>query len=542
MTRYRITWLAAAAAIALLWQADAYFQIKRNLTLFSEVYQEISARYVDEVDAGAVLRTGIESMLTLLDPYTVLYDEGDDAVMDMLVSGSYTGVGIEVGARGDQLVIIAPIEGYSAHEKGVRAGDVIVSIDEVAVDGYSVEDLHSLLKGEVGTTVRMTLRRQGIYEPMTVELTRARVEVPNVAHAGWLDAQDGLAYVALSSFGMGAADEIRAELLRMQETAPIRGLVLDLRNNPGGLLDEAVKLVDLFVPAGELVVRTAGRAVETRDEYKTREDALYGGPLVVLQNNGSASSSEIVSGALQDLDRAAVLGGRSFGKGLVQVVRPLSYNVALKLTVSRYYTPSGRSIQALQYQHDGTDATVIPESLRTAFQTRNGRTVKDGLGIEPDIAVEESDPNRLDLQLRQGGQYFRFSNEFRARNDTYDAAALPDDVYRQFRSWLATDGFDYETRTMAQFKDLMAMVPEADRQADPEAWTRLDARLRELRDREFQRFEADVRLQLHDELLSRYMGAKALVERRLQADPAVMEARRLLSDPGRYRSLLAVDP
>lgn len=542
MSSYRITWLAAAAALLLIWQTDAYFQIKRNLTLFSEVYQEISARYVDEVDAGTILRTGIESMLTLLDPYTVLYDEGDDAVMDMLVSGSYTGVGIEVGARGDQLVIIAPIEGYSAHEKGVRAGDVIVSIDGIPVDGYSVEDLHSLLKGEVGSTVSMSFRRQGFDDLISVELTRARVEVPNVAHAAWLDEGAGLAYVALSSFGMGATDEIRAELVRLQETAPIRGLVLDLRNNPGGLLDEAVKLVDLFVPAGELVVRTAGRSVETREEYKTREAAFHTGPLVILQNKGSASSSEIVSGAIQDLDRGVVMGTRSFGKGLVQVVRPLSYNVALKLTVSRYYTPSGRSIQALQYRHDGTDATVVPESLRTAFPTRNGRTVKDGMGIEPDVDIAEPDPSRLDMQLRQGGHYFRFANDFRARNDRYEAASLPDEVYASFLDWLAQDGFAYQTRAMAQYADLMAMVPEADRQADPDSWSRLDARLRDLRDREFRQFAPEVRNQLHDELLSRYLGSKALMERRLRADDAVTEARHVLADPTRYRTLLAVKP
>jgi len=542
MTRYHITWVAGLAVVAWLWQTDAYFQIKRNLTLFSEVYQEVSARYVDEVDAGSLLRTGIDAMLTLLDPYTVLYDEGDDAVLDMLVSGSYTGVGIEVGARGQQLVIIAPIDGYSAHEKGVRAGDVIVAIDGVSVDGYSIEDLHSLLKGEVGTTVRMTLRRHGLEEPMSVELTRSRVEVPNVAHATWMDEELGLAYVAVSSFGAGAAGEVRAELIRLQRSTPIRGLILDLRNNPGGLLDEAVKLVDLFVPAGELVVRTNGRAAETRDDYRTREPSVYSGALAVLQNSGSASSSEIVSGAIQDLDRGVVVGGRSFGKGLVQVVRPLSYNVALKLTVSRYYTPSGRSIQALQYRHDGTDATVLPDSMRTTFRTRNGRTVKDGMGIEPDLMVDEPESNRLDMQLRQGGQYFRFANEFRSKHDRYASDALPEGVYLDFMAWLRQDGFAYQTRSMVLLAELKAQVPLTDRSTDPESWTRIDRHLRELGDREFDQSAPVVRMQLHDELLTRYESSKATTDRRLRADATVREAGRLLTDSTRYRAQLASRP
>jgi carboxyl-terminal processing protease len=542
MTRYHITWVAGLSVVLLLWQADAYFQIKRNLTLFSEVYQEVSARYVDEVDAGTLLRTGIDAMLTLLDPYTVMYDEEDDAVLDMLVSGSYTGVGIEVGARGQQLVIIAPIEGYSAHEKGVRAGDVIVAIDGVSVDGYSIEDLHSLLKGEVGSTVRMTLRRHGLEEPMSLDLTRSRVEVPNVSHATWMDEELGLAYVALSSFGAGAAEEVRAELSRLQQSKPIRGLILDLRNNPGGLLDEAVKLLDLFLPPGELVVRTDGRSAETRDDYQTREPAIYSGALAVLQNRGSASSSEIVSGAVQDLDRGIVVGGRSFGKGLVQVVRPLSYNVALKLTVSRYFTPSGRSIQSLQYRHDGTVATILPDSLRTAFQTRNGRVVKDGMGIEPDQEVEEPESDRLDVQLRQGGQYFRFANEFRSNHDRYGATALPDSVYRDFIAWLRQDGFEYQTRSMVQYADLKAQVPAEDRSVDLDSWTRLDAHLRDLRDREFDRSAALVRRHLHDELLTRYESSKATNDRRLRSDAAVLEAGRILTDIPRYRAELAFRP
>lgn len=542
MSRYRTLFLAVGLAGVLLWQADGYFQIKKNFTLFSEVYGEVSRRYVDDVEAGAMLRNGINAMLELLDPYTVLMDEGNDAVMDMMLRGTYTGVGIEVGARGSDLVIIAPVEGYSAFEKGIRAGDVILAVDGISVSGFSVEDLYNLLKGEVGTPVRLTIRRSGIDEALDFDLVRARVSVKNVAYSGWLDRQKGTAYVSLSMFGFNAADEIRQALADLKSERSIESLVLDLRNNPGGLLDEAVKLVDLFVKPGELVVRTHGRASETREEYKTRQPVFFDGPIVVLQNEGSASASEIVAGALQDLDRAAVIGERSFGKGLVQIVRPLSYNTALKITVSRYYTPSGRSIQALQYLHDGAEARTLPDSLRNTFTTRNGRIVKDGLGIEPDVAINGAPNERLDILLRQGGHYFRFANEYRARNATYSHSVLPDAVHAEFRQWLAAAGFTYQSRQMAAFEDLRAGVAESDRMRYADVWKRMEDELARLRDEEMDRMTPVVKASLHQELLSRYLGSKALTEQRLIADPVVRASVDLLHNRSRLDALLAGRP
>lgn len=542
MARYRTLFLALGLVGVVLWQTDSYFQIKKNFTLFSEVYGEISRRYVDDVEAGSMLRNGINAMLELLDPYTVLMDDGDDAVMDMMLKGTYTGVGIEVGARGDDLVIIAPVEGYSAFEKGVRAGDVIMAIDGVSVEGYSVEDLYSLLKGEVGTSVTLTLRRTGIDEPLDFVLTRAKVNVTNVSYAGWLDKENGVAYVSLTWFGYNAAAEIRESIAKLQEERAVTALILDLRNNPGGLLDEAVKLVDLFVKSGELVVKTYGRAVETREEYLTKEPVFFDGPVAVLQNEGSASASEIVAGALQDLDRAVIVGGRSFGKGLVQIVRPLSYNTALKLTVSRYYTPSGRSIQALQYLHDGEEARTLPDSLRNSFTTRNGRTVKDGMGIEPDLPIDAVSSERLDVLLRQGGYYFRFANEYRARQASYAATALPDQVFAEFEEWLASAGFQYQTRPLAMLEELRGNVPESERIRNADVWKRMEDQLLRLRDEDVSRLAPVVKASLHEELLSRYVGSKALAEYRLATDPVILSARSLLNDPARMSSILSGRP
>ncbi len=542
MSRYRTLFLALGLAGVVMWQADGYFQIKRNFTLFSEVYGEISRRYVDDVEAGSMLRNGINAMLELLDPYTVLMDDGDDMVMDMMLRGTYTGVGIEVGARGTDLVIIAPVEGYSAYEKGIRAGDVIQAVDGIQVQGFSVEDLYNVLKGEVGTNVTITIRRSGFDDPLDFLLTRAKVTVTNVSHSGWIDKDRGVAYVSLAMFGMNSAAEIRQAMTELQTERPIQSLVLDLRNNPGGLLDEAVKLVDLFVKPGELVVKTYGRAVETREEYLTKEAVFFEGPVVVLQNEGSASASEIVSGALQDLDRAVIVGERSFGKGLVQIVRPLSYNTALKLTVSRYYTPSGRSIQALQYLHDGEEARTLPDSLRNSFKTRNGRTVKDGLGIEPDLPTASSSSERLDVLLRQGGYYFRFANAYRAKHDSYPMSALPDAAYAEFEEWLASDGFQFETRSMAMLNELRGSVPEAERIRNADTWKRMEDQLLRLRDADVDRLAPVVKASLHEELLSRYVGSKALVDYRLSVDPSIRAARDLFNDPARYASILTGRP
>lgn len=542
MTRYRTLFLALGLAGVVLWQADGYFQIKRNFTLFSEVYGEISRRYVDDVEAGSMLRNGINAMLELLDPYTVLMDDGDDMVMDMMLRGTYTGVGIEVGARGNDLVIIAPVEGYSAFEKGIRAGDVIQAVDGIQVQGFSVEDLYNVLKGEANTTVTLTIRRAGFDDALDFLLTRTKVTVTNVSHSGWLDKDTGVAYVSLAMFGMDSAAEIRQAMVDLQAQRPIESFVLDLRNNPGGLLDEAVKLVDLFVKPGELVVKTYGRAVETREEYLTREPVFFEGPVVVLQNEGSASASEIVAGALQDLDRAVIVGERSFGKGLVQIVRPLSYNTALKLTVSRYYTPSGRSIQALQYLHDGEEARILPDSLRNSFKTRNGRTMKDGLGIEPDLPIEGQSSERLDVLLRQGGQYFRFANEYRSKNETYPTAALPDEAFAEFETWLATDGFQFETRQLALLAELRGSVPESERIRYADVWKRMEDQLLRLRDDSVDRLAPVVKESLHGELLSRYVGSKALTEFRLSTDPTVRAARSLMGDPARYTSILSGRP
>ncbi|MFW6347330.1 MAG: S41 family peptidase, partial [Cyclonatronaceae bacterium] len=354
--RSRLLLLFAAAVVlftGFISESDPLFQIRKHFSIFSDVIAEVNELYVVEISPEKVIRSGIDAMLETLDPYTVLIDESESQDIDLMTTGSYAGVGIEVGARGDELVVITPIEGYAAARQGIRAGDVIVRVNGISAEGLSPEDLNAELRGQVDSTVELTIRRFGMDELMEFSLKRERIEIKNVEWAGFADEQQQIAYVLLSRFGQNAGREIREALQELEEEAdaPLSGVVLDLRNNPGGLLIEAVRTAEIFLPGGLEIVSTRGRAEQTTQTYGTEQAALLPDvPLVVLQNAGSASSSEIVTGAIQDYDRGVIMGQQSFGKGLVQIIRPVSYGMALKITTSKYFTPSGRYIQSVDYQ------------------------------------------------------------------------------------------------------------------------------------------------------------------------------------------------
>ncbi|MDI6402770.1 S41 family peptidase, partial [Balneolaceae bacterium ANBcel3] len=431
--------LTAATASATAKETDTYFQLKKNFTIFSEVFEQLSNAYIDDVDPDILIRRGIEAMLDELDPYTVLIDEAESRRMDIVTTGQYAGVGLEVGARGGQLVVIAPVEGYSAERRGVKAGDVIKKVDDVDVSRLTADDLQSLLRGDPGSAVVLTIERYGIDEPLIFELERETIEVKNVTFFGVLESDSRIGYILLRRFAQNAAEEVREAILELEKEAPLDGLILDMRNNPGGLLEEAVKIIDKFVPPGERIVWTEGRYSRANQRYTTSETPVYEDrPLIVLQNHGSASASEIVSGALQDLDRAVIVGQRSFGKGLVQVVRELSYNTALKITTSKYFIPSGRSIQSTPFVsgEDISGTGDVPDSLRSRFSTKSGRTVYEGIGIEPDVYVEKRQQSLLEIALLQNSHYFFFVNEFISGMEVSPADIGQAELLQEFYSYL----------------------------------------------------------------------------------------------------------
>jgi carboxyl-terminal processing protease len=534
-----ILMISSMGIMGAAYQSDTFFLIKKNFALFSEVVQEVNSRYVDETDPEKLIRHGITSMLELLDPYTVLIDEADNQTMEILTTGRYAGVGIEVGSRGGRLVIIAPIEGYSAYQKGVRAGDTILSVDGISVVGMTMEDLDSLIRGEPGTLLILMVERAGFDQPIEFELIRENVEVKNIAYSGYVDADSTIGIVTLSRFGQGAASEVREALVNLQKNRPLEGFILDLRNNPGGLMDEAVDIVDKFVGPGIQVVKTQGRSFDASFTSSTDEPVIFDGPVAILQNNGSASASEIVAGALQDLDRAVIVGTRSFGKGLVQIVRPLSYNNSLKITVSRYYIPSGRSIQSAIYSHLEAGHTLqVPDSLRKEFKTVNGRSVYDGIGIDPDVIVEESSQKLAEIALLQNSAYFFYANEYQSKNHTFDSDSIDQTVLDDFYAYLERTGFDFTTRSERYLASLETQLVEDGLPNAVSNLNELKVVVREQKIRELKSIESIIKSELFQELMSRYKGESGRFEASMRYDPVVNKAVELLRNEPTLNQIL----
>jgi len=525
---------------------DIYFQIKKNFTIFSEVYREVSLNYVDEVNPENLMRKGINSMLETLDPYTVFIDEAQNQEIDIITRGNYGGVGLEVGFKSDKVVVIAPMEGYSAHRKGIRAGDVILAVDGVSVEGLSSEEVQNMTLGEPGTTVTMTIERYGVDQQLTFELKRERIDVKNVAFQGLVGEGEDIGYILLSRFSQNTGEEIRNAITSLQQQKKLSGIILDLRNNPGGLLNEAVSTVDKFVEPGLKVVETRGRLNEHNSSYRTDEPAMAGNlPLVVLQNGGSASASEIVAGALQDLDRAVIVGEQSFGKGLVQVVRPLSYNTALKITTARYYIPSGRSIQSVTYTHDDRNTQIDkPDSLRKAFKTRNGRTVYDGEGIAPDIEVLQPKPTLLETALYQNSHFFFFANQYVAANNTFatDTGEIPDELYDQFRDYLDNKNFTYETRSEQYLDKIEEQLADlGDNDAYSRSLANLEEAIRAEKEEDFRIQKEELKRILYLELVSRYRGQSGQYKASVRFDPMVKKAADVIYNARKYHEILAIN-
>ena len=509
---------------------DRGFEIAKNLEIFSSVYKQLNASYVDDVDPGKTIKVAIDAMLASMDPYTNYFPESDMEDVKLQLMGEYGGVGAIIIQRGDSVYISEPYKGLPADEAGIKAGDRIVAVNGESTRGKKTPDVSGAMRGQAGTPVTLLLERDGKEFERT--LTRRAIKLPNVPYSGFVGEKEDVGYIKLDEFTADAAKNVREAFVRLKKENPsMRGVILDLRGNGGGLMNEAVDIVNIWVPRGTLVVETKGKVASKNIKSYTRmqpEDTDI--PLAVIIDGGSASASEIVSGSLQDLDRAVVIGQRSFGKGLVQNILPMPYNSQMKVTVSKYYIPSGRCIQAIDYSHrdENGRALKVPDSLKTAFKTKGGRTVYDGFGIEPDIEVEPEYMSNLGVALAQKLLVFDYATLFcRSHKEIAPAKEfeITDEVYADFCRFLKDKNLTYSTVTERYIKDLRE-VAQQEKYSDA-----IEQQLKEMerllaaeKEGDLQKHHDEVCDMLKAEILTRYYYDEGRLAGALKTDKVVQKA------------------
>ena len=534
--------VAAFIALSFTTPADRYFEIAKNLDIFATLFKEVNALYVDEVNPNTLVRTGIDAMLASLDPYTNYIPEDEVEDYRTINTGQYGGIGAITRQIGNRTVVTMIMDGYEAEKGGLKIGDEIIAIDGIELATLTREESSRLMKGQVGTAVKIKVKRFGSDKPVDLQFRREKVKVNNVPFFGMVG--NDIAYIHLSDFTPDAGKEVRSALSDLMAKGA-KGVILDLRGNPGGLLIEAVNITNLFIPKGKLVVSTKGKIPENNLKYETLNNPLHTEiPVAVLINRGSASASEIVAGTLQDYDRGVVVGEKSYGKGLVQVSRPLSYNSQLKVTTAKYYTPTGRCIQVLDYAHRRDDGSVlsIPDSLKQAFKTTHGRTVYDGGGIEPDIKVENIDSHPLTQVLIEKGFIFDFVNEYVHKNPkpvNPREFTLSGDEYQQFVSWMK--GKDYSYKSYIEY-GIQQLVDEAKKEKYFDGLKNqleaINAKLAENKKNELTTYRDQIKLMIEEEIVARHHLDRGRIQSAFKHDDEVRKAIDVLHDNTQYKKIL----
>jgi carboxyl-terminal processing protease len=524
---------------------DSYFELSKNLDIFATLLRELNTYYVDDIKPGEMIKKGIDEMLNTLDPYTEFYAESDIEDYKMMVTGQYGGIGSLIRQKGEYVMVGEPYEGFPAQKAGLMAGDVITEIDGKSIKGKNTADVSKLLKGQANTTVKVLVERGGEKKPFEVALTREEIKIKNVPYYGVVG-NGTIGYIKLTGFTENAGKEVKTAFLELKEKNNIKSLIFDLRDNGGGLLKESVDIVNTFVSKDQKIVEQKGKVKEMNRVHK----AMYSPvdttmPIVILANGGSASASEIVTGSIQDLDRGVVIGQRTFGKGLVQQTVPLSYGTQMKVTTAKYYTPSGRCIQELDYIHKNTQgkAEHIADSLKREFKTKSGRSVYDGSGIFPDIILEPRQYALITGTIITKNHIFDYATKYRLSHPSISNAkdfSLTEAEYNDFIQFLSDKTYDYTTKSEKSIEELKKNA-ESEKYFEsikPE----YDILKKEIvlhKKEDLTKYKAEIKDFLEEEIASRYFYQRGRLESSLRDDGELKEAIRVLTDEPLYKSILS---
>lgn len=540
---YAVIALISVCSVFLVSSSNDDFKLVKSLEIYYSLFRELNLFYVDETNPEKLVENSINGMLKELDPYTVFIPESDREDFNFMTTGEYGGIGSLIRRGGEYAIIAEPYQGFPSVTAGLRAGDTILAIDGNDMKGLEISQISDRLKGKPNTPVTLKIKRFGVTDPFDVSLVREKIVIPNVPYYGMLDEHVG--YIRLANFTTGAARETKKALLELKKNKSLGSVVLDLRGNPGGLLVEAVDVASLFVNQGEEIVSTRGRVKQWDHVYRTRfapvDTSIY---IAVLVSRGSASASEIVAGSLQDLDRAVIIGQRTFGKGLVQTTRELSYNSRLKVTTAKYYIPSGRCIQALDYSKRNDDGSVgvVPDSLISEYLTRNGRKVYDGGGIQPDFVSESERLSQISIALITRSIIFDFATIYASGHENIAPIGefgVSDDSYQDFVKLVSSYDFQYETRSEGNLKKLIESAKrEKYYDLAEDEFLALEEKLAHNNNKDLETFSEEIKQLLKEEIASRYYYQKGRVQASVEIDPEIEKAREILMDPELYLSTL----
>lgn len=539
--KFKIALITVATIVPLLFLSfvNSDFDIAKNIDIFSNVIKELHVNYVDEINTNDLVKSAIDNMLEELDPYTVFYPESDIEEYRLLTTGQYGGIGAVIQQKDDFVMIVEPYEGSPSHKAGILPGDIILEVNDKSAKGKTTSEVSSILKGQPGTAVKLKIMPYGENKAVVKEIEREEIKLPNIEWSGLVD--DKIGYVRLSQFTENAAKELKEEFLKLKDEN-IEGFILDLRGNGGGLLHEAVLIMNIFVDRDNLITYTRGKTKDRNVEYKTTFTAVdTETPVVVLVDRASASASEIVAGSMQDLDRGVIIGERTFGKGLVQNVIPLPYNSRLKVTISKYFIPSGRCIQAIDYS--SKERKKLNDSTYVAYKTKNGRTVYDKGGIEPDIELTNPTFSKIASSLYAKNVIFDFANQFYKENEKISEAAqfeINDDIFNKFKNFIKDKDYDYETETESLLKRLKNSAEEEKYLSEIETEIKaLEKKLQHNKDDDINTFKDDIVEMLQAEIVSRYYHRKGQIEVTLKNDIQVKKAVEIIKDKKQYNEILS---